>query len=107
MADDILGMIVSMYTREDERLAYVIPVEVLWKAWPPLARPYKGLFAFEEEDAGFFFGRETFIDQLGVHSGKVVPLRRESGGGWEAGEAAMGALVVVVGEPDRQLEASA
>lgn len=27
-------------------------------------RPYRGLFAFREEDAGFFFGRELFIERL-------------------------------------------
>ncbi len=30
---------------------------------PPIC-PYRGLFAFREADAPFFFGRETFIDEL-------------------------------------------
>jgi len=29
-----------------------------------LNNPYRGLFAFRENDAPFFFGRETFIEQL-------------------------------------------
>ena len=31
---------------------------------PPPANPYRGLFAFLEEDAPFFFGREAFTRQL-------------------------------------------
>ncbi len=30
--------------------------------------PYRGLFAFREEDATFFFGRETYTAQLGFAS---------------------------------------
>ena len=31
---------------------------------PPLARPYKGLDAFQEADARFFHGRERYIEEL-------------------------------------------
>ncbi len=31
---------------------------------PPLPCPYRGLFAFQEDDAPFFFGREDFTDAL-------------------------------------------
>jgi WD40 repeat protein/DNA-binding SARP family transcriptional activator len=31
---------------------------------PLLQNPYRGLYAFREEDAPFFFGRETFTDRL-------------------------------------------
>ena len=29
-----------------------------------VSSPYRGLFAFREEDAPYFFGRETFTDRL-------------------------------------------
>jgi len=65
----------------------------------PPASPYRGLFAFREEDARYFFGREDFVDQLltaayqrslvavvgpsgsgkssVIHAGLVATLRRE------------------------------
>ena len=52
------------------RAAYMIPTDVLVKACPLLEQqarspcPYCGLFAFQEQDASVFFGRETFTDQL-------------------------------------------
>src|SRR5205823_15055591 len=51
-------------------LAYMIPTTVLLQACPPLSRqaiplcPYRGLFAFREQDAPYFFGRETFTQSL-------------------------------------------
>jgi hypothetical protein len=47
-----------------ERRGELIPVEALMRAWPPLAEPYRGLEAFREEDAAYFFGREAFVDRL-------------------------------------------
>ncbi len=32
--------------------------------YSPMASPYRGLFAFREEDADYFFGRETFAGRL-------------------------------------------
>ena len=49
---------------------YLIPADVLVKTWPALEErtippcPYRGLFAFREQDAPFFFGREAFTEQL-------------------------------------------
>jgi hypothetical protein len=47
-----------------ERRGVLIPVEALMRAWPPLAEPYRGLEPFREEDAAYFFGRETFVNRL-------------------------------------------
>ncbi|RUT04257.1 hypothetical protein DSM106972_044850 [Dulcicalothrix desertica PCC 7102] len=57
--------------------------------WQDLGRrhtnkcPYRGLFAFREEDAQFFFGRETFTDQLleAVQSKPLVAIIGSSGSG--------------------------
>jgi len=45
--------------------------------------PYRGLFAFREEDAPFFFGRETFTAQLleAVHRKQLVAVIGASGSG--------------------------
>ncbi len=59
-----VGIIVSTNTRENVRLAYMIPVASLIRAWPMLdehsrpPNPYRGLEAFREQDARFFMGRE-------------------------------------------------
>ncbi|MFM9158311.1 MAG: hypothetical protein ACKOPK_10430, partial [Dolichospermum sp.] len=58
----------------DAKVAFMIPSDVLIKAWPAIADcPYRGLSAFREEDAKFFFGRNEFIKQL-VESVKRKPL---------------------------------
>ena len=66
IADDpahrLLGMI--DVTNSDERRGVLIPVEALMRAWPPLAKPYRGLEAFREEDAAYFFGRDMLKDRL-------------------------------------------
>lgn len=48
-----------------------------------LACPYRGLSAFREEDAPFFFGRETFTEQLiqAVHEKPLVAVIGASGSG--------------------------
>ena len=48
---------------------------------PP--NPYRGLSAFGEEDAEFFFGRDTFIEQLlaAVRKKPLVPVIGRSGSG--------------------------
>jgi energy-coupling factor transporter ATP-binding protein EcfA2 len=45
--------------------------------------PYRGLFAFQEEDARLFFGRETFTQQLvkAVNTKKLVAVIGPSGSG--------------------------
>jgi WD40 repeat protein/DNA-binding SARP family transcriptional activator len=40
------------------------PVAAAAPSGPPPACPYRGLFAFREEDAPFFFGREAFVGRL-------------------------------------------
>lgn len=47
------------------------------------ACPYRGLFAFREEDAPFFFGRETFTEQLVSAAGRkqLVAVIGASGSG--------------------------
>ncbi|HRV94888.1 MAG TPA: protein kinase, partial [Anaerolineae bacterium] len=52
-------------------------------AGPPPACPYRGLFAFLEEDAPYFFGRETFAHSLveAVQSRGLVAVIGPSGSG--------------------------
>ena len=61
---NIIGMFVSVSTKEGERVAYAISVRSIWAACPQLARPYKGLAEFDEKDAEFFCGRAAFVDKL-------------------------------------------
>ncbi len=57
--------------------------------WQDLGRrptnksPYRGLFAFREEDAQFFFGREDFTDKLleAIHNKPLVAIIGSSGSG--------------------------
>ncbi|MFB2983639.1 pentapeptide repeat-containing protein [Microseira sp. BLCC-F43] len=67
----VAGMAVANETKRPEtKAAFIIPANVLIKAWPELgeqaipACPYRGLLAFREQDAKFFFGREKFTQQL-------------------------------------------
>lgn len=50
---------------------------------PPPPSPYRGLFAFQEQDAPNFFGRETFTRQLveAVHERALVAVVGPSGSG--------------------------
>ena len=57
-------MITAVGPNPTKLRALVIPPEVLQKAWPPLARPYRGLQAFGPDDEAYFFGRERFVDDL-------------------------------------------
>ena len=45
--------------------------------------PYRGLFAFREEDAHFFFGRDRFVDRLveAVNHHQIIPIIGPSGSG--------------------------
>jgi WD40 repeat protein len=66
----VAGMIVAAEQRPEIKAAFIIPADVLVKTWPALEErtippcPYRGLFAFREQDAPFFFGREAFTKQL-------------------------------------------
>ncbi len=60
----ILGMVVAVDTRDGQRMAFAQSTINLWKGCPQLARPYPGLRDFEEDDAPYFYGRDTFVEQL-------------------------------------------
>src|SRR4028119_2419161 len=67
----VAGMAVAAeMNRPAVKGAFIIPTNRLVKAWSELYEqaipwcPYRGLFAFREEDARFFFGREKFTEQL-------------------------------------------
>jgi WD40 repeat protein len=66
----VVGMAVAAETRDQVRAGYLTPSEALIRAWPELATqalppcPYRGLFAFREQDAALFFGREDLTDRL-------------------------------------------
>ena len=60
----VIGMAAAATRDAARRTAFIIPADQLELAWPPLARPYKGLNTFREEDRRFFFGREVFVDEL-------------------------------------------
>ncbi len=62
----LIGLAAQAEGDERVRLALVLPAQQLCTAWPSLARPYLGLFAFGEEEADLFFGRETFVTELEV-----------------------------------------
>nr|MDJ0517410.1 trypsin-like peptidase domain-containing protein [Trichodesmium sp. MO_231.B1] len=69
--EGVVGMAVAAEKqRLDTKAAFIIPTNLLMAAWPKLQErliascPYKGLFAFRESDAEYFFGREAFTDQL-------------------------------------------
>ena len=77
--DGVAGMTVAIDSRRPEvRAAFIIPTTQLINACPELAEqaippcPYRGLFAFREQDAQYFFGREAFTQQL------VKAVRRQS-----------------------------
>src|SRR5260370_81388 len=67
--DGVAGMIVAA-DEDSSKVAYMIPSNVLITAWPALGQEaitvctYRGLFAFRERDASYFFGRETFTQQM-------------------------------------------
>lgn len=66
----VAGMAVAADTRSEIRAGFIIPTPQLIRAWPQLAEqaiipcPYRGLLAFREEDAKFFFGRQTYTNKL-------------------------------------------
>jgi hypothetical protein len=60
----VLGMAAEATRDAARRIAFVIPSDQLERAYPPIARPYKGLAAFQEDDARFFYGRERYVNEL-------------------------------------------
>jgi WD40 repeat protein len=68
--DGVVGMTVAADTTGGVRTAFIVPTHRLAAVWPELAMwaippcPYRGLLAFREQDAPFFFGREAFTDRL-------------------------------------------
>lgn len=64
MGRRIIGMALSADADHGKRLAFLQSTFNLWRACPQLARPYRGLRSFDEEDAPFFFGRDAFVAQM-------------------------------------------
>jgi hypothetical protein len=60
----LIWMVNAADSNADTRLAFVLPANLLCWAWPPLARPYRGLSAFTEKEADLFFGRGAFATEL-------------------------------------------
>lgn len=60
----VLGMVVACAPEPGRRAAFVLPTKTLLSAWPRLARPYKGLDSFGEDDEAFFFGRDAAVEQI-------------------------------------------
>ncbi|MEH2145243.1 nSTAND1 domain-containing NTPase [Nostoc sp.] len=81
----VAGMAVAAeMNRPETKAAFMIPTLVLITAWPAIAScPYRGLFAFREEDARFFFGREIFTQKLvdAVQKQRLVAIIGASGSG--------------------------
>jgi hypothetical protein len=69
----ILGMVVARFER-DAKQGLVIPAMTLARAWPPLARPYPGLAAFDASTAHLFFGRGRPIEPGDAPSGRLKQL---------------------------------
>jgi len=81
----VAGMTVAADTRAEIRAAFVLPVDILAKAWPALKEtmkevrsiaddspapgeaPFKGLQYFDVEDSFLFFGREALTRDLLEH----------------------------------------
>lgn len=86
----VAGMAVAADKKRPEaKAAFIVPSKVLIKAWDKLEKraspacPYRGLSAFREEDAEFFFGREDFTQQLvtAVERQQLVAVIGNSGSG--------------------------
>ena len=82
-------MVVAAERDPSVKAAFCIPVEKLIEAVPALKaqsippNPYRGLYAFHEQDAPLFFGRETFSETLleAVSSRSLVAVVGASGAG--------------------------
>ena len=63
--DRVFGAVAGAGPRVEEKaVAPALDLEATPVSSPLPPCPYRGLFAFREEDAPFFFGRETFTDRL-------------------------------------------
>ncbi|CAK8719856.1 MAG: WD40 repeat [Candidatus Electronema aureum] len=66
----VCGMTVSMLSKRDATIAYMIPALTLLKALPAIDafnrsfNPYRGLEAFREKDARFYFGRQEAVELI-------------------------------------------
>ena len=67
----IAGMVVAADNQPQERVAFMIPTEILVRSWSLVLKgkvqgpnPYQGLEAFDEKTAEQFFGRERLIEEL-------------------------------------------
>lgn len=75
--------------RKEAKVAFIIPSDLLIKAWPELKAqaiascPYRGLSAFKPEDEPFFFGREDMTNNLveAVQKKPLVAVIGASGSG--------------------------
>ena len=85
----IIGMVVAAEKDPSIKAAFCIPTAVIVSAYPGLKEraipscPYRGLYAFREQDAAWFFGRELFADRLeeAVQSRALVAVVGASGNG--------------------------
>jgi WD40 repeat protein len=62
----LMGMATAADRDKSTRLAFLLPAQQICRAFPPLAKPYRELFAFGEEDSDLFFGRDGFVAELKV-----------------------------------------
>lgn len=61
--DGVVGMTVAVHTME--RTAYLVPLaDLVYEQMQQQRCPFQGLAAFTEDDAEFFFGRESDTDRL-------------------------------------------
>jgi len=85
----VVGMVVAAERDPSIKAAFCVPVEKLSEAVPDLKaqsippNPYRGLYAFREQDAPLFFGRESFSETLleTVSSSSLVAVVGASGAG--------------------------
>jgi hypothetical protein len=71
VSNAVIGMAAAATRDAARRTAFVIPADQLELAWPPLARPYKGLNNFREQDRRFFFGRDVYVEELAAKLARV------------------------------------
>ncbi|MGI8332697.1 trypsin-like peptidase domain-containing protein [Actinomadura scrupuli] len=106
----VVGIVVAAEKRAALGTAYVIPSTTLVGSWPALERhalppcPYRGLSAFREEDAPYFFGREDAVDRLAatVARSPLTTVLGPSGSG-KSSLVAAGLLPRVRREPGQEI----
>jgi hypothetical protein len=97
----LLGMAALAVRERERRTAFILPIQALERAWPPLAKPYQGLAAFRESDARFFKGRDRYVQEL-AHKLSQLPLVALVGpsGGGKSSLIRAGLLPVLRSEQD-------